>query len=114
MTLKPEIVLKECKVTYFLSSGPGGQHRDRKRTAVRLEHLPTGIVTVSKKRRSREMNQREALERLVERIEERQKVKKPRIPTRLPRKAREAILERKKRRSQVKKSRRRVTQGDER
>ncbi len=109
MALKPEEVLKECHVTYFLSSGPGGQHRDRKRTAVRLEHLPTGIVTVSKKRRSREMNQREALERLIERIEERQKVRKPRILTRVPRKVREAILEEKKRRSQKKKLRRKVT-----
>lgn len=114
MALKAEEILKECRVTYFLSSGPGGQHRDRKRTAVRLEHIPTGIVTVSKKRRSREMNQREALERLVEKIEERQRVKKPRVPTRIPRKVREVILEKKRRRSQKKKSRRKVSLDDDR
>jgi protein subunit release factor B len=107
-SLNPSKVLEECRVTYFLSSGPGGQHRDRKRTAVRLEHLPTGIVTVSKKRRSRAMNLREALERLVEKIGERQKVKKHRVPTRVPKKVREAIREEKRRRTLKKKERRKV------
>lgn len=60
------------------------------------------------------MNQREALERLIEKIEEWKKVRKPRIPTKMPRKVREKILEKKRHRAQKKKSRRKVSPEDDR
>jgi len=104
--LNPEIMLSECRVTTFLSSGPGGQRRDRKRTAVRLEHLPTGIVTVASRRRSKAQNLEDAIERLIEKIEERRRVRKPRVPTRIPGRVKEAIRDEKRQRAARKRLRR--------
>jgi len=112
MTLDPEKVLGECRITYTLSPGPGGQRRDKKRTAVRLLHLPTGIVVVAGRQRYRTQNLRDALERLISRIEERRREKKPRIPTRTPAKARRAAKEQKKRRA-LKKRLRKTPSSDE-
>jgi peptide chain release factor len=92
----------------MLSPGPGGQRRDKKRTAVRLVHEPTGITVISGRRRFRSHNLRDALERLIERIEERTREKKPRIPTRKPKRVKAAITEGKRRRSEKKKLRRKV------
>jgi peptide chain release factor 2 len=105
-------VLGQCRVSYFLSRGPGGQRRDRKMTAVRLLHLPTGIVVIATRRRSRAQNMQEALERLLGKLEERAKVKKPRIRTRMPAAVKETILRGKKRRS-VKKVLRKRVRGEE-
>ncbi len=113
MSLNPEKILEECRITYTLSPGPGGQRRDKKRTAVRLVHIPTGIIVVVGRKRFRSQNLREALERMVSRIEERQKGKKPRIPTKIPGKVRETIREEKKKRSIKKGLRRRVSRDDE-
>lgn len=42
--LSDEQLLSQCDQTTFKSSGPGGQHRNKRETAVRLKHLSTGIV----------------------------------------------------------------------
>lgn len=44
MGLSDEQLLSQCDQTTFKSSGPGGQHRNKRETAVRLKHLSTGIV----------------------------------------------------------------------
>jgi protein subunit release factor B len=36
--------MKQCQMDTFKSSGPGGQHRNKRESAVRLKHLPTGII----------------------------------------------------------------------
>jgi protein subunit release factor B len=113
MPLDEESILEECQVAYFLSSGPGGQRRDRKRTAVRLVHEPTGIVVVSGRRRSRTQNLRLALEKLIERIEEKNRPAKPRIKTKKPKRVKEAILKQKKRLSAKKKLRKKVAVDDD-
>jgi len=110
-----EKLLKECNMTFFLSSGPGGQRRDRKRTAVRLLHVPSGIVITCSRRRSRRLNLEEALSRLVARLEERRKEKerKPRIATKRPAWVKEAMIREKRHRSLKKKMRRKVTPYEE-
>jgi len=113
MSLDAEKILAQCQASFFLSSGPGGQRRDRKRTAVRLVHGPTGIVVVSGRRRSRSQNLRLALEKLIERIEELERPEIPRKRTRKPRRAKETILREKKQRSAKKKLRRKVSSEDE-
>jgi hypothetical protein len=57
-------LLKDCTVTRLRRSGPGGQHRNKVETAVRIVHMPTGVTAEASERRSQEENRRAALRRL--------------------------------------------------
>lgn len=103
-----EALLDECDVTVFQASGPGGQHRNRKLTAVRLRHRPSGLVVVGRRQRSQHRNRVEALQRLRSRLEELQATPAERIVTRPTRAARRRRVEQKRRRSEVKRRRKRV------
>jgi protein subunit release factor A len=105
----PEKLLAECDVTTFRASGPGGQHRNKRESAVRLKHRPTGIVVVATERRSQHQNRAVALERLAIRLARRKKRRKKRVPTRPTKASRERRLEEKKHLADVKSRRRRVT-----
>lgn len=52
----------------FRSSGPGGQHRNKVETAVRVKHLPTGLTAVAQQGRSQSANRERALELLAARV----------------------------------------------
>ncbi|KAE8687682.1 Class I peptide chain release factor isoform 2 [Hibiscus syriacus] len=64
LTLKDEELMRQCQMTSFKASGPGGQHRNKRESAVRLKHLPTGIVAQAVEDRSQHMNRSSALARL--------------------------------------------------
>ncbi|KAL4303410.1 hypothetical protein GQ457_10G015530 [Hibiscus cannabinus] len=64
ITLKDEELMRQCEMTSFKASGPGGQHRNKRESAVRLKHLPTGIVAQAVEDRSQHMNRASALARL--------------------------------------------------
>lgn len=98
----------QTKIEYFRSSGPGGQRRNKKETAVRLKHLPTGITAVAQEFRYQAQNLKLAFERLQKRLEKFFRKKKPRIPTKIPRSVKEVRLDKKKRRSKKKMFRRKV------
>jgi len=66
--LSREALLAECDVDRFVASGPGGQHRNKTESAVRLRHRPTGIVASATERRSQGMNQAEAIARLRDKL----------------------------------------------
>lgn len=62
--LADEQLLSECEVDTFKSSGPGGQHRNKRETAVRLKHTPTGVIAQASEDRSQHKNRASALLRL--------------------------------------------------
>ncbi|XP_039039638.1 peptide chain release factor 1-like [Hibiscus syriacus] len=65
LTLKDEELMRQCEMTRFKASGgPGGQHRNKRKSVVRLKHLPTGIVSQAVEDRSQHMNRASALARL--------------------------------------------------
>lgn len=62
--LVPDDLLKECRRENTRASGPGGQHRNRVATAVRLTHTATGLMGQANERRSQKANAEVALFRL--------------------------------------------------
>ena len=100
-----EDLLRECEVDTFRSSGPGGQHVNKTESAVRLKHLPSGIVVRSQQERSQHRNKALCLQRLRKKVEQLNYRPAKRVPTRVPRSARNRTLEEKARRSKIKRLR---------
>ena len=61
-------LLDECDVNLYKASGPGGQHRNKVTSAVRLHHRLSGILVVGTESRSQHENKARALTRLREAI----------------------------------------------
>lgn len=106
LALDDDMLMAECDVDLFVASGPGGQHRNKTESAVRLTHRPSGIVVTATERRSQIQNRIVALARLREKLEKLTFVPRPRRPTKPTRSSQERRLSEKKRDSQVKKQRR--------
>jgi hypothetical protein len=57
-------LLRRCRVDTYIASGPGGQHRNRTYSAVRITHLDTGVKASGEERRSQHENKARAVARL--------------------------------------------------
>ena len=97
-----EELLRECEVDTFRSSGPGGQHVNKTESAVRIRHLPSGVVVVTRQERSQHRNKALALQKLREKIARLNHRPAKRVPTRVPRSAKKRTLEEKTRRARIK------------
>ena len=64
LALSDAELLAQCRFDRFRVSGPGGQHRNRRDTAVRLVHSPSGVSAQASERRSQAQNRQTALARL--------------------------------------------------
>src|SRR4030095_5607584 len=100
-----EELLRECEVETFRSSGPGGQHVNKTESAVRLRHVPSGIVVSSQQERSQHRNKVLCLEKLRDKVAKLNHRPKKHVPTRISRAAKKRTLEEKSRRSQIKRLR---------
>jgi peptide chain release factor 2 len=56
-----EIDPKDIEIEVFLSSGAGGQNVQKNQTAVRIRHLPTGMIVTSQNERSQTQNREMAM-----------------------------------------------------
>jgi len=99
-TLEKEVVLEP-----YRAPGPGGQRKNRKETAVRLTHPPSGITVVASERRSQAQNREVAFDRLIKKLVQLNRPRKRRIPTRPSASAVRRQLEKKEKLSQKKRLR---------
>jgi len=90
-----ERLARQCEITPFKSSGPGGQKKNKTESSVRVKHMPTGLTRIATESRSQARNRLLAVERLYRALEARARRRKPRIPTRPTRAARERRVDEK-------------------
>ena len=115
MIILPELdedLLRECKVETFRSSGPGGQHVNKTESAVRLKHVPSGIVVSSQQERSQHRNKVICLQKLRNKVAQLNYRPRKRVPTRISVTAKRRTLEEKARRSRIKRLRSKPSRDD--
>ena len=84
-----ESLERDCEMEFFVAGGPGGQHRNKVETGVRLTHRVANVTVTATERRSQSANRDAAYERMAEKLEAMQRVQKKRFATKPGRAAKE-------------------------
>ncbi|MDD5145600.1 MAG: peptide chain release factor 2 [Candidatus Pacebacteria bacterium] len=63
-----EIKPEDLKIDFYCSSGPGGQYVNKRETAVRITHLPTGIIVTCQSERLQGENRKKAMKMLLSKL----------------------------------------------
>src|SRR4051812_46781117 len=62
--LDDRTLLLQCEITSSSAHGPGGQHRNKTESAIRLRHRPSGLFAQCEDHRERARNRDDAVRRL--------------------------------------------------
>lgn len=105
--LSAQEIAQDCEVDVFHATGPGGQCVNTTDSAVRMTHVPTGIVVTCRESRSQFRNRQLCLQKLRDEFARRAVPPKARHATKPTRASKQRKLEAKHRRSATKQLRRR-------
>ena len=71
-----EIKEADLKIDTYSAGGPGGQHVNKTQSAVRITHLPTGVIAQCQDQRSQQLNRKYAMRALASKLQVMEEVKR--------------------------------------
>lgn len=90
--MSAEELARDCEVQVFRATGPGGQGVNTTDSAVRMKHIPSGIVVMARESRSQFQNRSSCLRKLRAELERRGRPPRRRVKTKVPQRSRQRRL----------------------